>query len=389
MNRKFPRSLSGRFTCSALRTAALLAVTAVASRSLATDLIKADNTTELGTAGAYTDSLAVPTTGDAIVFNNTLVTNSSFSWTSSRSVQAVKLADPSNSVTVNLSGATFNLNNSAGNVTAIDLSSATKNLTFAASSSAALIQVRGSSTSGGAFVSVGSGATVTIQSNFNYNNGTGTPTIHVTGAGNFTVSGTNGKVSDKTAGTALTAFSMDNTFTGTVTFANTNTYSGGTSITNGTLVAGVAGALGGGAVTVGGGSLDLNGTGIVNLTLAANKNFTFSSGTLALDLGTSSDQITGSGTGKFSLTGGTLALTLGTGFDYGVVYQVFNGFDSGTSNVSGLTFTGFDSGAYQASLNNLGQLSFAAIPESSACAALAGAFVLAGAIGRRRMKRGA
>ncbi|MFA6288033.1 MAG: autotransporter-associated beta strand repeat-containing protein [Opitutaceae bacterium] len=392
MNRKISRSPDFRFIGLASRITALLAAVSATSGAFATDLIKADNTTELGTVGSYAapNDTAVPTTSDRIVFDGTLVTNSTFSWTNNRSVQGVKLNDPANAVTVNLSGATFNLNNLAGNVTVIDLSSATKNLTFAASSTAALLQVRGSSTSGGAFVSVGSGATLTIQSNFNYNNGTGTPTIRLTGAGNFTVNGTNGRISDKTAGTALTAFSLDNTFAGTATFSNANTYSGGTSISGGTLVAGVAGAVGGGGVTVGGGTLDLNGSGIVNLTLAANKDFAFTSGTLKFNLGTSYDQITGSGTGKFNLTGGAFAITQGAGFDYGVVYQVFSGFTSGTSTVSGLSFTGFDTGAYTASLNNLGQLSFSAIsiPEPSTYAAIAGFFVLAGTVGRRRLKRG-
>jgi autotransporter-associated beta strand protein len=369
--------------------ALVLSLALAVTQSYGADLIKADNTTDLGAAGSYTSGSAVPTTSDTVVFDSTLVSNSTFSWTNNRSVLGLKLVNLSNAVTVNLNGSTYNLNNSAGNVTAIDLSSATKNLTFAATSSAALIQVRGSSTSGGAFVSIGSGATLTIQSNFNYNNGTGTPTIHLTGAGNFTVSGDNGRISDKTAVTALTAFSLDNTFSGITTFSNANTYSGGTSISGGTLVAGVTGAVGGGAVTVSGGVFDLNGTGVVNLTLANNKDFTLSGGTLKFDLGTSSDQITGGGTGKFNLSGGTLSLSQGDGFDYGVVYQLFNGFDSGLSSVGGLTITGFDTGTYQASLNQSGQLSFSLsmVPEPSTYAVLCGCLVFGcAAVRRRRVK---
>jgi autotransporter-associated beta strand protein len=356
----------------------------------AVDLIKADNTTELGTAGSYTSGAAVPTASDTVVFDNTLVTSSTFSWANSRTVLGVRLVNPSNAVTVNLSGSTYNLNNNAGNVTAIDLSSATKNLTFATASSSALLQVRGSSSSGGAFVSVGNGATLTIQSNFNYTNGTGTPTIRLTGAGNFTVNGTNGKISDKTAVTALTAFSLDNSFSGTATFSNANTYSGGTSISGGTLVAGNAGALGGGAATISGGTLDLNGASALNLALASGKGFTMSSGTLNITLGTSSDQITSAGSAGFSLSGGTLALTLGTGFDYNTDYQLFGGFDGGLSSVSGLAITGYDTVNFAASLSTAGLLEFTAlspVPEPSSLGLIMAGVAVAAVVSRRRLNR--
>lgn len=364
-----------RVVKSGLRFSVLTLSLAAALQSRADELIKADNTTNLALQASYTNASADTATGDTIRFDNTLVNNGTFSW-SADNVTTLKVIDPTLAITINMTGgSTYSLANSAGG-TVIDMSAATQNLTLSNGN----LRVRGDATNGATF-SIANGRTLTIQSKLTYNNGSGLASIRVTGAGNVTVSGVNGAIQDKD-GANFTAFKHEGG--GTVTFSNANTYSGGTTLASGTLVAGNAKALGDGAVTVNGGTLDLNGAGVVNLTLAGNKDFTFSNGTLKLDLGTSSDQITGGGSGKFSLTGGTFALTLGTGFDYGIIYQLFNGFDSATSVVNGLAFTGFDSGTYQASLNTLGQLSFSAIPEPSTYAAIAGGLFLAGAALRRR-----
>ncbi len=371
-----------------LHGAAMLLVLATAWQSRAGDVIKADNTIELGLATSYTPE-TTRTTSDTIVFNDTLVNNATFSWSSNRTARGLRLEDPANAVAINLSAATFDLMDTTDG-TVVDMTAATTNLTIAASNAGAAVRVRGTS-AGGATLAVSSGRTLRIQTNLLYNNiSNGTvSTIHIAGAGNVTVDGTNGRITDKGTGTGtLTALSHEGT--GTVTLAGASTYSGGTTLSSGTLVVENAKALGDGAVTVGGGTLDLNGAGVVNLVLADGKDFTFSEGTLKLDLGTSFDQITGGGAGKLNLTGGTFELTLGVGFDYGIVYQLFSGFASGTSTVSGLTFTGFDTATYQASLNTLGELSFTAIPEPSTYAVLVGGSVLAGAVLRRRRpgKRG-
>lgn len=367
--------------------AALCALSITASAG-ATNLIKADNTTDLGTAGAYAapNDTVAPTTSDVIVFDSTLVNQSTFSWLGSgKSVLGLRLTNPGSAVVINVGGgATYGFINGGGDV--IDMSNATKNLTIAGNGT---IRVRGTGTTAGTVgISVNSGTTLFMQSNLTYNNAAnGTSTINLAGAGNLTVSGTYGRITDKTAGTALTAFTHNGT--GTVTFSNTNTYSGGTTINGGSLVAEVAGAMGGGSVTVSGGTLDLNGSGIVSLTIASNKDFVMSSGSIKFNLGTSSDQIAGGGTGKFNLTGGTIELSLGSGFSYDSTYQLFSGFDIGTSIASGVTITGYDTVNYQATLNSLGQLYFTTttIPEPSSAAVLVGAGLFTAVVSRRRFNR--
>lgn len=363
-----------------LRGAASLFVLASALQSKAADLIKADNTNELGLATSYTT--ASTPTGNTLVFDGTLVTNSSFTWSTNRAAQALRLVDPANAVTLTLSGATYDLGGTSGVATPIDLSSATQDFTLTSTSSNAIMRVRG--TGGVATLAVAGGKTLWVQVNLRINNpSAGTNTLRMTGAGNFTVNGTNGKITDKDL-TNLTSFKHDGL--GTVTFSNANTYTGGTTLNSGTLVAENAGALGGGVVTVSGGALDLNGAGALTLSMASGKNFTMSAGTLSFNLGTTSDQIASAGSAGFTLSGGTLALTLGSGFDYNNDYQLFNGFSSGLSSVSGLTISGYDTVNYTASLSTAGLLEFTAtsIPEPSTYAVIIGGFALAGCVARRR-----
>ncbi len=143
-----------------------------------------------------------------------------------------------------------------------------------------------------------------------------------------------------------------------------------------------------GNVTLNGGGVDIAGTGTGTMTLAANANFTQTLGTLTMNIGTVSDQITGSGTSIFNLTGGTLALTLGSGFSYGSTYSLFSGF-VGTSDATGVTITGYDTGLYTAALGADGVLSFSssAIPEPSTYVAIFGALALTGAAMYRRRNR--
>lgn len=195
----------------------------------------------------------------------------------------------------------------------------------------------------------------------------------------------------------------------TLTLTGTNSYSGSTVVSGGTLKLGssltattdvsVSGgtlsgndsaaniALGAGAVSMSAGAISAGGAGTAgSFTIAADKNFATTGGTLNFDLGSSFDQIIGSGTGTFGLANTTLALSLGSGFAYTSTYALFSGFAGGS--VSGLTITGYDSAGWVAGLSSSGVLSFAsaAIPEPSACALLAGAAMLATGIVLRRRR---
>jgi autotransporter-associated beta strand protein len=220
--------------------------------------------------------------------------------------------------------------------------------------------------------------------------------VVLTGAGNIAV---NGAI---TLGSATT-LTLDKQGSGTATLSGANTYNGATTVSAGTLALGsattlqsatgavtvnggtlsssVASTALGGSLTVSGGSLTANGASAGTIVLAANKNFSMTTGTFTYSLG---DTITGSGTGTFGITGGTFDLTNSIS-NYGITYSIFSGFSSGS--VSGLTFANYDTTNYIASLSNAGQLSFSAIPEPSTYAALAGVLALGAVIIRRRSRQ--
>ncbi len=166
-----------------------------------------------------------------------------------------------------------------------------------------------------------------------------------------------------------------------------NTYTGGTTVTAGTLVLASAttlqAATGDVSVTGGtlaasvaattlGGNLSVSSTGVIetaqtgtgNFTLSSGKTFTMSGGTwnLLISSPSSFDSInSASGTPAFTITGGAIDLT-GSTLAEGT-YQVLGGFNSGTSSVSGLNYTGYDAGQWTVALDNAGILNVTAIPE--------------------------
>jgi autotransporter-associated beta strand protein len=174
---------------------------------------------------------------------------------------------------------------------------------------------------------------------------------------------------------------------GTQTFSGNNTYTGSTTITVGTLVAQADKALGdSSSVLVNGGTLDIRGAATAGtVTLGTNANFSLTSGTINFQLGTSFDQLLSGGTGAFTITGGAFALDVtGAGFSYSTTYAVLSGF-GGANSVSGLGFTGYDTGNYTASLGTDGVLSFSAIPEPATWALIAGAGTFLIIMRRRRL----
>lgn len=153
--------------------------------------------------------------------------------------------------------------------------------------------------------------------------------------------------------------------------------------TGGTLSSNVAATALGGGVVLEGGALDVNGTGVGSMTLAASRNFSLTSGTILLTLAssTSYDQILGSGSGTFTLTDGTLDLQ-NVVADYTATYNILSGFTSGS--ISNLNIVGYDSTDWNATLSNSGALSFVAVPEPSSLALLGMAGLTTLALYRRR-----
>lgn len=199
----------------------------------------------------------------------------------------------------------------------------------------------------------------TTSSNQNFTTGalnnSGTITNEGTGAGSVLVS--------SVVGTNVTGV-WQNSSTSKLDLSAVNTYAGTTRVTLGTLVASSGKALGDtSSVTVDGGTLDIRGATAGSVTLGSGANLMFSAGSLKLQLGTSQDRLVSSGSGAFTITGGTFDLDVtGAGFNYGNTYQVLSGF-GGSNSVSGLSFIGYDTTNFVASINTSGVLSFAAVPE--------------------------
>ncbi len=230
-------------------------------------------------------------------------------------------------------------------------------------------------------------ATITINGTASQSTGirlTGTLNVAYANTGTLTLSAGQGTL-NYTGSTSVSAGTLLLS-TGTSGLLSTSavTVNGGalaSGATSGTL------ALGVGNVTMSSGSINPGQTGsVAAFTVASNKNFLTTGGTIRMDLDTTLllDQIFGGGTGTFSLTNTTLALNLLTWTtpDYANSYTLFSGFNSGS--VSGLTITGYDTTNFIATLSNTGVLSFAAVPEPSTIA-LAGLGVMAvAALHRRR-----
>lgn len=232
--------------------------------------------------------------------------------------------------------------------------------------------------------------------------GAGTQTITLGGSGTYSFTHSNQSDFSDTNVTSLKV-AMDST--GSQTIAGYWTKRGGIEVASGKLVlggadvfSGTGGAYSMGTLLIGGGTLssnqtnvnvathshsgmvmqvslasgtlDLNETGVGSMTLGnttsgnPGSSFLISGGTwkLTIESISSFDKIIGKSNGSFSITGGTIDLTGGT-INYASTYQILSGFGSGS--VSDISFTGYDSTNYSASLNSSGELSFSAIPEPS------------------------
>ena len=236
--------------------------------------------------------------------------------------------------------------------------------------------------------------------------GTHTLTINGNSGGTFTFAG---QIKDTQNGGTnnLARLAIAKSGNNTQIFSTANLYTGGTTISGGILRASNTTALGTGAVSVAGGTLDSTvanvsvgglsiasgkisaggDAGVGSFTLASGQNFSATGGTVFFNLGTAFDQIiSAGGSAAFSIASTTLQLDVtGAGFSYTSTYSLLSGF-TGTNSISGLSITGYDSGAYTATLGTNGVLSFTAVPEPSAWAAFAGLGALGVAASRRRRR---
>lgn len=331
----------------------------------AVDLIKADNSTGLKTAGSYTDGAATPTNADWLVFNNTLASTTTFSG-GGAVARGLRVVDPANNLTLALGNQTFSLgvSGSTTNGGSIDMSSATKNLTITSSGSSGALRFYGSQ----AYINVATGRTLTVSAPvFVHHAGGGS--LQIQGAGDVSL---NGVVSNSTgSGTPSTRIVYAGT--GTLTLGGANTYTGGTAAGSGIVAISRDFAMGAASVN----AIGLNAGAGTHGKIAFGGSLLTFGGSLQLDLA-----------GTFE-SGGTFDLIdLGTGASAGgfssvsiagsyVAALVNNGSGVWSGTTNGTTFI-FD----QAS----GDLTVSAIPEPSTFAFFTGVFGLGAATVLRKRR---
>lgn len=341
----------------------VLALAVGASSAFAADLIKADNGSNLRTAGTYAapnDTVAASTSSDWVIFNSTFAnTTSAIALGGGVSMAGLRVVDPGNNVTVSLGNATLTIGTS-GASGAIDLSSATKNFTIGGSTgSSGVVRLRGSAPS----ITVNSGVTFTLNASVSaYDGGS----INVSGAGVVNVSGV---VSNGNTGTTRAVY----TGTNTLTLGGVNTYTGGTSVSVGTVAISQnftmsgANAIGVNAGTGTHGEITFGGTA---LTLG---------GSLQLDL-----------SGTFAAGGTFDLIDLGsgaTGGDFSSVSVAGSYAASLTNNGSGV-WSGTTGGVTFSFNQASGDLtvSLSSVPEPSTFALLAGGVGMGTALTLRRRR---
>lgn len=328
------------------KLALALSVAAGIPSTHATDLIKADNSSNLRTAGTYAapnETVTNPSSSDRIIFNNVFANTTSSINTGGLTASSLVIQDPGHAVTLSTGGSLT--------IGSIDLSAATQNLTI--NSGGFATRLSGSTPS----VTVKSGITLTINSAF-YSNNSGTITI--TGDGTTNI---NGVISDGTGVTKITKSGN-----GVLTTTGSNTYVGQTTVSSGTLLINGTHTMSSGttsatAYNVTGGIL--GGTGTINLS-AINSGVTLGSGaklsaggsggssveSLTFSLGTgvlnTSAAVGGANTGAFVFELGSNATP---GSTYDQILLTSGTLDIGTSlleatDFSFTTLAGFGSGVY-------------------------------------------
>jgi len=327
----------------------------------ATDLIKADNASNLRTAGTYAapnDTVVAPTNADWVIFNNTFATTTgSISSGGSLAALGLRVVNPGNDVTLALGNATFSIGVSGGTSGSIDLSSATKNLTITSGGSFGVIRMMGSAPT----ISVAAGRTLTIGAPMSaYNGGS----LAITGAGTTNL---NGVISNGHTGTTRIVY----TGTNTLTLGGLNTYTGGTSASTGTV------AISQDFTMAGANAIGINATSGTNGKMTFGGGTLTFGGTLQLDL-----------TGTFS-SGGTFDLiNLGSGVSAGgfSAVSIAGSYTASLVNNGSGVWSGASGGTTFVFDQSSGDLTVSAIPEPSTVSLLIGGLGLGVALTLRRRR---
>lgn len=336
------------------------AVSAAAFAPLrAADLIKADNSTALNTAGSYTNGSATPTNADWVIFDGTFATTTATISGGGATVLGLRIINPGNDVTLNLGNSTFSVGVSGGTSGSIDLSSATKNLTVNSSGSFGAFRMYGSAPT----ITVGSGRTLTVNAPvfvFNTNGGS----LNTSGAGTITL---NGEVRNGDTGTRTTR--VVHAGTGVLTLGGLNTYTGGTSVSVGTV------AISQNFTMAGANAIGLNASSGTNGKITFGGGTLTFGGTLQLDL-----------SGSFA-SGGTFDLiNLGSGVSPGSfsAVSIAGSYTASLVNNGSGVWSGASGGTTFVFDQSTGDLTVSAIPEPSTVSLLIGGLGLGVALTLRR-----
>jgi autotransporter-associated beta strand protein len=306
----------------------------------ANDLIKADNTSSLRTAGTYSapnDTIAAPTNADWVIFNNTFATTTgNISSGGAIAVLGLRVVNPGNDVTLALGNATFSLGVNGGTSGSIDLSSATKNLTVTSSGASGVFRLYGSAPT----ISVNSGVTLTIGAPMSVYSG---GSLNVSGAGTTNL---NGVIANGNSGTSRIVY----TGTNTLTLGGLNTYTGGTSVSTGTV------AISQNFTMAGANAIGLNATSGTNGKIAFGGSTLTFGGTLQLDL-----------TGAFALGGTFDLIDLGVGASSGSFssISIAGSYTASLVNNGSGVWSGASGGTTFVFDQSSGDLTVSAIPEPS------------------------
>lgn len=285
---------------------AALSVASVAHAASGTWSATTGSPASWGTAGNWTGSVIADGASSAANFTSNITGGYTVNLDVSRTIGSVVIGDssPSNAFTIATGGNTLTFDNGSSNAAltqngngASDVVSG--NLAIAGNGTLVISGSRGFSS-----FTVSAGITSALSA--------GTQTLNINNSGASHTTTLSGIIGDGGAGGKI---AVSKTGTGTATLSNANTYTGGTTLGAGTLNVNNANALGSGALTITGGTLN-NTTGSA-ITLATNNaqswngSFAFG-GTRALNLGTGSVSL---GANVTTTVGGASANSLTVGGD--------------------------------------------------------------------------